>query len=192
MDLVYVASVILGFIGIILLALTYTYIDKLEKTGCACAEHKFRNFVKGYCIFAIVFLLFTMFFPVNTAVRTLGATGAMVYGVIKFLYVIATLVFFVLAFQYAKYLRDEKCKCSEDVRREVLYYWSLLEIIILASLIVLPILATIIGTAFGLALTTVKELNNSFKDVKSAAVDPIKSARKVPKALKNSFKKLKN
>ena len=49
MNVEYIANLIGSSIGIILLILTYTYIDKLERIGCDCAKHPNRDFVKNYC-----------------------------------------------------------------------------------------------------------------------------------------------
>jgi uncharacterized membrane protein len=192
MDLAYIASVIGGFIGIILLVTTYMYIDKLEKIGCPCADHPYRNFIKKYCIFAIVFLLVTMFFPASSAVQLLGPIGATAYMFVKVAYVIATVIFFVLALIYVRYLMKEKCKCSEDIRREVLYIWAILEIVILGALVVIPLIITIIGGALGVVLGGVKSVHNSAAQVQNIAVNPLKSVKKVPGALRDSAKAAKN
>lgn len=191
MDLAYIASVILGFVGIILLFTSYTYIDKLEKMGCACAEHPYRKFIKGYCIFAIVFLGITMFIPKSQLSKILGPFGADVFLVIDFIYVLATFVFFVMAFMYVRYLMQEKCKCSEDIRRDVLYVWSILEMFLMATLVVVFLVLSISMSSYKFVRGEMSRVASTFGTVREAAVNPVGSLRKVPKALKASLKQAK-
>ncbi len=190
MNLAYLFGVVGSLIGIILLGLTYTYIVKLENTGCECAEHPYRDFVKKYSLFAIGFLLVTMFLPIQAVVKALGPTGAMVYMLIKVIYTLATFVFFVLAFIYVRYLTVEKCKCSEDVRREILYIASILEIVLLSAFFVIPLVVFVLTGAYALAIGSVKFVDGKFDVVKEAAVNPLASAKKVPKALSKTVRKL--
>lgn len=190
MDLAVILNVILSFLGAFLLAVTYTYIDKLEKTGCVCSEHPYRNFIKKYCIFAIIYLLVTMFFPPTMAAKYLGLPMGTAYMLVKMLFGVATIVFFVLALIYVRYLMKEKCKCSEDVRREVLYIWAILEIVILASIIIIPTMIIIATGAFVLLRSSVKSSTSRFDDVIDAAYNPIGNIKKVPKDLKKISKSL--
>lgn len=192
MDIAYIAGVIGSFIGIVLLFTTYMYIDKLEKIGCACAEHPYRKFIKGYCIFAIVFLAVTMFLPADAVAKAVGPVGVGIMMVIRLVYTIVTLIFFILALIYVRYLMKEKCKCSEDIRRDVLYVWSILEIVILGSLVLLPIVTGVIASSYYFVATQTKAVASYHNTVRSAAVNPIASIRKVPKALKNNLKKVKS
>lgn len=187
MDLVYIFQVVLGFLGIFLLALTYTYIEKLEKTGCACSEHPYRNFIKKYCIFAIVFLAVIMFVP-TSAIAMLGPVGASVVIGSKILFGIITVVFYVMAIIYVRYLMKEKCKCSEDMRREVLYIWAILEIIIIASAVLMSVMIWMVTSGTALASSAIKEGSKHAETIMDATVNPIKSVKKVPANIKKSLK----
>lgn len=190
MDLAYIFNVIGSLIGIILLGMTYTYIVKMEDMGCECAEHPYRDFVKKYCLFAIGFLLITMFVPVDAVVKAFGPIGSLVFKLIKVAYMLATFVFFVLAYIYVRYLTYEKCKCSEDVRREILYFASIIEIVLLTAFFVIPLVIYVSVGSFALAMGTVKFVDGKFDTVKEAAVNPLASAKKLPKALSKTVRKL--
>jgi len=56
--------VILQLVIIILFGVTYMYIHKMEQAGCECAMHPYRNFIKYFPIFAVLYLLLTMMNPV--------------------------------------------------------------------------------------------------------------------------------
>lgn len=178
----------LSVIGVVLMGLTYTYIDKLERIKCACAEHPYKNFIKKYIIFAICFLGVTAFLPPTRVVGMFGPMYAMVYLAIKWIYVIATIVFFVYALQYVRFLTREKCKCSEDIRREVLYWWSITELVILSVLVVLPFLIVFVTGGLALTISSGKSaLSNLDKAVMMTAVNPVKGAKKARAEMARSF-----
>ena len=57
------AAILSGIVGISLNILVLTYIQKLERIHCPCAEHPYRKWIKGYLVAAIVFIAFNMFVP---------------------------------------------------------------------------------------------------------------------------------
>jgi hypothetical protein len=188
MDVVQIVSFIGSFIGIVLLFVTYLYVDKLEKIGCACAAHPYQKFVKNFPIFAIVYLALTMFLPPSLAVQRFGMSAGGAIFAINILFAVAAIVFFVLALQYVRYLKVAKCACSEDVRREVLYWWAILELVILGVAVVLPILFAVLAGAFALTTGTLTQVSKSSSAIRQATVNPIKSARAFPASLKKTLK----
>lgn len=181
---------VISMIGVILMVVTYLYIDKLEKIQCACAEHPYKKYIKSYLVFAIAFLLVTAFVPPTKAARLFGPLFAVVYAVVKIIYGFATFIFFIYALQYVRFLMKEKCKCSEDVRREVLYVWSIAEILIYFVLVIIPIIVLFVGNAVALVLTTGKSAVKEVTAVSmEASVNPVKALKKVPKSLRSSVKR---
>lgn len=183
-------KVLLGISGIILLVVTYAYLDKLEKIGCECARHKYQGFIKNYALFAIAYLALTMVLPEALIAKNFGEIGSLVFSGLNLVFVLATFVFFVLAMIYAKYLMTEKCRCSEDMRREILYYWSIVEIALLGAIVVVPIFFHLVSSAAVLVFSTIDDVRKSSGKVKEAVLDPIKTARKFPSALKRDLKSL--
>jgi len=182
---------ILSMLGVIMMLVIYTYIDKLEKINCDCAVHPYRKFIKNYIIFAIIFLLITAFFPPTRVVEVFGPLYGIIYAAATLIFSFATVVFYIFAFQYARYLMIEKCKCSEDVRREVMYIWSILMVVLLIALVLIPFLVAVGQGGVALAMNTGKQgIKNLSNITLEAAVNPLKTARKVPKSLQKSVKKL--
>lgn len=175
-----------SIIGVILMGVTYTYIDKLEKINCACAEHPYKKYIKNYIVFAIIFLLVTSLLPPKFIIKTFGELAGIVYMLVKWVYVFATFIFFIYALQYVRYLMREKCKCSEDIRREVLLWWSIAEIVIYVSLVFLPLTISLVSGSVAMTLQSTKELSGVIME---SSVNPIKSLSKVPKALRKSVTK---
>jgi uncharacterized membrane protein YuzA (DUF378 family) len=137
MNAEYILVVIWNLILIGLFLTTYAYIDHLEKIGCECATHPYRNFVKWFPLWAVAYIIIFMFLPFNLVESIFGSAGAMIHATIVALFGIVAIVFFVLAFIYTRWLMMEKCKCSEDIRRDVIYWWSMLTIILLVAAFVL-------------------------------------------------------
>ena len=125
-------SVVLRSVVLVLNAVCLSYIYKLEKTGCPCAASPYRNFLKGYMIFAIAYLVLMIL------LTGAFAKGGVAQVVIDVLFTLATVVFFILAIVYIRRLVQEKCACSEDVRREVLFYWSIIQLSLMGIVIILP------------------------------------------------------
>ena len=181
-------SVIGKTIGFVLLVLAYIYINKLEKTGCECAQHPYRNRIKSYLQFAIAYFLITLFLPLGLAVRYLGSTVGILYVLIDIIFTLVSIVFFVLMMRYIKYLSIEKCKCSEGNTREILYIYSIVEVIILSLLVILPILTSIIKGVFALAVTSVQEVKGKSGTVAESVFNPLKALKEVPRAATRDVK----
>jgi flagellar biosynthesis protein FlhB len=180
----------LSIVGVVLMLLTYMYITKLERINCACAEHPYKNFMKNYIIFAVIFLAITAFMPPSQVVGMAGETCGIVYAVITWVYNIATIVFFVYALQYVRFLVREKCQCSEDIRREVLYWWSIIELVILSILVLLPFLIVFVSGGVALSIMTGKDaVSNMQNSVMMTTVNPLKGAKNATNALSSSIKK---
>jgi hypothetical protein len=181
---------LLSILGLILLIVSYTYINKLEKIDCRCAEHPYRKFIKNYIIFAIVFLLILMIIPASKAGKIFGQTGALVYAAATLLFTVASIVFFVYALMYVRYLMMAKCMCSEDMRRDALYIWSIAEIVILGIIVVIPLIAILAVTTIGLIVGGVKQLSSASPSVIEAVSNPFKSAKRLPSTLRRELKAL--
>lgn len=182
---------VVNMIGVIAMLVIYTYVDKLEKIDCPCAEHPMRNFIKNYIIFAIIFLLVATFLPAGTINSMLGPVYTMIYGIVYFVFIIATFVFFVYVMRYARFLMVNKCKCSEDFRREAMYVYSIIIVVVYGILVFLPLMLALIQGAIALMLSSgkqaVKDIRKTSMDV---AVSPLKAVQELPKSLRKSVKKL--
>lgn len=182
---------VVNMIGVIAMLVIYTYVDKLEKIDCPCAEHPMRNFIKYYIIFAIIFLLIATFLPAGTINSILGPVYTMIYGIVYFVFIIATFVFFVYVMRYARFLMVNKCKCSEDFRREAMYVYSIIMVVVYGILVFLPLMLALIQGAVALMLSSGKQ---ALKDIRKTSTDitmnPVKAVQSVPKSLRKSIKKL--
>lgn len=178
----YLFQVVWNLVLIALFLMTYAYIDKLEKIGCACAEHRYRKFVKNFPLVAVVYIVLFLFLSPSLIFDAFGSVGKFIMDALVFLFGITAIVFFVLAFLYTRYLMTEKCKCSEDMRRDVLYVWSLLEIVLIVALVVLMLLST---TILGNMGVNVSSALSKTSDIGHGALHkPLHHASKIPKSLR--------
>ncbi len=191
MDIMFVARLLSGFIVLILLATSYMYVEKLERIGCACSDHPYRNFIKGYTAVAFVFILAMMFLPQEMILRSTNGVYAMFYTIFAIAFLVSLVLFFVLSIQYVRYLVTEKCKCSDDIRREVLYYWSIAHLIYLGIVVLIPIFLAIIGGFLALTMNTVQDVKSKHGATYEAMTNPFKGMKDVPKKLKDELKSLK-
>lgn len=168
-----------------LYTLTYLYVDKMERTGCACSVHPYRSFIRTFPMFAVVYLLITMFAPMF-----MGKSGAfaMVMQLLSFMFTIGSIIFFILAIKYIEYLIREKCKCSEDNRREMLYYWSIVHLALIFAGFLIVLLTTLFTTMTLSSLATEKTLKTSYGDVSKSVRNPARAAFTLPDRLKKLSK----
>lgn len=182
MSTAYLFQVVWNLILIALFLMTYAYIDKLEKMGCACADHPYRKFVKNFPLAAVVYIVLFLFLSPMMIFNAFGSVGKFVMDALVFLFGLAAIVFFVMAFLYTRFLMKEKCKCSEDVRRDILYVWSLLEIVLIVAMVVLMLLST---TILGNMGANVSSALGKTSDIGHGALHkPVHSASKIPKSLR--------
>jgi predicted PurR-regulated permease PerM len=178
----YIANMILNLFVFLLLIAVYSYIIKLEQISCACAEHPNKNFIKGFSLFALVFLGIVTFVPMGTIINTFGTTVAGLFAFVKFIFYIICIVYFYMILDYTRYLVNEKCKCSEDYRRSLIMAGSVIEIIILFLILLIIIILPIV---FNSVSIIVRNMDGFEKEVSSAVRNPYESVKKIPKNLKS-------
>jgi hypothetical protein len=183
MDIAQMLSVAISFLGIFLLLMIYTYIDKLEKTGCECSESPYRAFIKYFPLVAVLYLVLTMAFSAGYIIKMLGPSGSLVYMLIRAAFVILFFIFFILVIVYVRNLIITKCECSEDIRREVMYLYAILEVVMLSLSVVFILLESIIQGAYVIGVNTVKTMSNDSGRVNRIVNNPLNSIGKIPKDL---------
>ena len=191
MDITHILLVASSVLGIFLLLLSYTYIDKLEKIGCPCAESKYRKFLKNFSLFAALYLFALMFVSPSALPTILGINGTIIFKVFNVAMFLLFFASFVIALMYTRNLINEKCQCSEDIRREVLYVYSIVEIVLLSLNVVIGILLALFTGAVAVAMATVNNVSNNEGTLIDNVTNPIGNVAKLPKSLKNVTSSLK-
>ena len=180
MDNSAVAFFILKILLAILLLTTYLYIEKLEQTGCECSEHPNRQFIKSFSLFGFVYYLLTAF--VHPATLDFGNAFKAVLGVIDLIFYLILGLYFYYTIDYIRYLINEKCKCSEDMRRELIMGGSIIELILIVIIfigsMVLPVTATCLSS-------TIDNADKTRSEIKKAMTNPYASIVESPKKIKS-------
>lgn len=185
----YITKVFYSVITVILLIVIYTYINSLENKGCACALPPNINFIKGFTIFAIVYLIFTGLISEKVIYDNFGHNIVLIN---KFVDLIFALIFIYYLYEviiYTRRLVNEKCKCSVDTRREIIMIGSIIEFILIFILFIISI---IISVGFSVIFNVVKNVEDGSSDLKGVIRDPIGSISKIPKKIRDDIKDIKN
>jgi hypothetical protein len=180
----YVLQLINNIIIIILLIFVYTYLTSLEAKGCECAQSPNSNFIKNFTIFAIIYLLLTMFIPDSVIGDNLGTNVLVLKKVIDLIFALVFVYYIYIVFQYTRYLVNEKCKCSVDIRREIIMIGFLIEFALIIILFLFHFIIVVISSVF---LTVIKEVYSNSNEIHGIIRDPIGSLSKVPKTIKKDI-----
>lgn len=179
----YVGNLMISLFIFLLLIAVYSYIEKMEENGCACSEHPNRTFIKKFTAVVLLFLVFIIIVPTSLVSEQFGITIAGIYTFVKLIFYIICIVYFFLIIDYTRFLVNEKCKCSEDIRREFIMAGSVVEIslfiLILMTVIVLPIL-------FSSASSVFTNMHKYEKEFSSVVKNPYKTIKKIPSKFKQS------
>ena len=185
----YIVNVFIKLITIILFILTYTYITNLEAKGCKCDESGDSNFIKSFSLFGVIFLFVFMFIPHKLIYNTAGPSLSILINCIEIIFLIVSIYWFYITYRYTRYLVNEKCKCSTDIRREIIMIGSLIEFIIIFFVFILGLLLSIIGVTMA---TTINYMINNKNSIYDILENPIKSSKNIPSKLRAQVSSIKN
>ena len=185
----YIAKILYSFITVILLIIIYSYITSLEQKGCKCALPPNINFIKGFTIFSIIYLLFTGMVSEQTISDNFGDNIVLINKVIDLIFALVFIYYLYEVFRYTRALVNEKCKCSVDSRREIIMIGTIIEFILIFILFAVQvIIVAILSTMFNV----VKAVEDGSSDLKGVIRDPIGSISKVPGKIKSEIGTIKD
>ena len=185
----YIGKILYSVITIILLIVIYSYITSLEEKGCKCALPPNINFIKGFTIFSIIYLLFTGLVSEQTISDNFGDNVVLINKFIDLIFALVFIYYLYEVFRYTRALVNEKCKCSVDSRREIIMIGTVIEFILIFILFILHI---IVGFALSAMFNVVQAVKDGSSDLKGVIRDPIGSISKVPGKIKSEIGTIKN
>lgn len=181
----YIGNIILNLFIFVLLLVVYSYISNLETIGCVCSVHPNRDFIKTFSIVAFVVLIFIGFIPTSVVAETFGKPVAMLFVFIKLMFYIICIVYFYMIIDYTRFLVNEKCKCSDDIRRELIMAGSIIEIVLMfVSLLVIIILPIVVNSVVHIT----QNMDQFEKEINQDMKSPYKSLKRLPSELKRAAK----
>ena len=179
----YLSNIFLNLFVFFLLIAAYTYVVKLENIGCVCSVHPNRDFIKMFSVIAFGFLIFITFIPTSVVLQMFGEQIALLYTLLKMAFYIICIVYFFMIIDYTRFLVNEKCKCSEDIRRELIMAGSIIEVILmLLTLFVVIILPLTVNSVLFILENADKYEKSMSKDLKT----PFRSLKGVSAKLKKA------
>jgi hypothetical protein len=182
-NLSFYSSIFIQLIFVILLVIIWSYIYKLENVGCDCSEHSNKEFIKSFTVIALVYFAITSFISIKSIAKSMGTAIVQLLAFGSFIFFLTFVVYIYYAFDYVRYLMNEKCKCSEDLRRDIIAIGTMISlflfIILLFTIIIIPIL---ISTLTNLLV----KIQDFESEVEEVIKNPVKSIRNTPGRLLNS------
>ena len=185
----YIGKILYSVITIILLIVIYSYITSLEEKGCKCALPPNINFIKGFTIFSIIYLLFTGLVSDQTISDNFGDNVVLINKFIDLIFALVFIYYLYEVFRYTRALVNEKCKCSVDSRREIIMIGTVIEFILIFILFILHIIVVFILSAM---FNVVQAVKDGSSDLKGVIRNPIGSISKVPGKIKSEIGTIKN
>jgi predicted PurR-regulated permease PerM len=129
------------------------------------------------------------FIPMSSIIRTFGELVAGLFALVKFIFYIVCIVYFFMTLEYTRYLVNEKCKCSDDYRRELIMAGSIVEIsILLLTFMVIIILPIILNSVS----IVVNNMDGIEKEVATTVRNPYKTIKTIPSKLSKVTKMVSN
>jgi len=183
----YVAKVLYSSITVILLIVIYSYITSLETKGCKCALPKNIEFIKGFTIFSIIYLIFTGIVSDEVIYDNLGGSVVLINKFVDLIFALVFVYYLYEVFIYTRALVNEKCKCSVDSRREIIMIGTIIEFLLIFVLFLSQIIITVI---FSTVFTVVKSVEDGSTDLKGVIRDPIGSMTKVPSKIMSEMNQI--
>lgn len=185
----YIGQVIVNLLIVFLLLAVYTYIIKLENIGCACANHPNKQFIKQFSLVALIYLGLVTFVPMTYVIEYFGNVIAGLFAFITFVFYILCIVYFYLTIEYTRYLVNEKCKCSQDIRRELIMAGSVVEFSIIFLILLVIIILPIIFNSISII---VQNMGTVEEEVSTAVRNPYESIKRIPTKLKKATRIVSN
>jgi len=182
-NLSFYSSVIIQMIFAILLIIIYAYLYKLENIGCECSEHPNKDFIKNFTLIALAYFLITSFASLSSIAKSMGPIVVQLLAIGTFVFFLIFVVYIYYAFDYVRYLTNEKCKCSEDMSRDVIAIGTMISLFLFLTLlftvIIIPILISTLSALIGRLEIFEEEIENTIRD-------PLQTIKKTPGRISKS------
>lgn len=182
-----IGGILLRSISIILFVTIYLYVVDLENKGCKCAESGDSYFIKSFSLFGAIYMFISIFIPHSMIQKSGNGVVSFVLSLVDIVFNLTAIYFFYVTYRYTRYLVNEKCKCSEDMRREIISLGSIIIFMLLFFFVVLQILVAIIIGAINGAITSISKNEGN---VKSILKDPLSSISKLPSKIRSDLKEI--
>jgi hypothetical protein len=199
-NLSFYSSLIIQMIFVILLVIIYAYLHKLENIGCECSEHPNKDFIKNFTIIALVYFFITAFISLKSIAKNMGGVVVQLLAIATFVFFLLFVVYIYYAFDYVRYLTNEKCKCSEDMSRDVIAVGTMISLFLFLTLLFTIIIIPILIITLSNLLDKIEDfeseveqtIRNPMRTFKTTPDRIARSAKEIGSFVKKSAKKITN
>lgn len=144
-----VFNMVLFVIDMFIMASALEWIFNLEKIECKCSEDYRRDYIKYTIILYIIINPILFLYTTYNIMYNKIPIQSIYITVVRLILMIVFLVNLVFSIEYIQKLKNNKCGCSEDQKREIynIYNWirvgllSLTALVLLISFIIVCILS---------------------------------------------------
>ena len=137
---------ILYSISIAVNALTISWFHKLQEIDCKCSQNWMGEYIKYFLYAYFAMLVVSLIVNVYLYVSQTAYKESQVYKVFRYVNILFAAFGFanmIIAIIYIEQLRTQKCECSEDVRREVYWYYNIIRLVLVSFMLLIMISAYI-------------------------------------------------
>jgi hypothetical protein len=136
----------------------FVWIKNLEDISCECSENWMRDYIKYFLIsyFVVNIINFLLSIYINTIKNKEGLFMSLIkyplyimWNVIIMVYLLFAFINIFVVISYIQKLKDVNCECSEDLKREIYWYYNIIIASIIALVILLSLIAGISTVFFG-------------------------------------------
>jgi predicted PurR-regulated permease PerM len=199
-NLSFYSSAIIQAIFAILLIIILSYIYKLENMGCECSEHPNKEFIKNFTIVALAYFLITSIISLKSVAESMGFVVVQLLSIATFVFFLMFVVYIYYAFDYVRYLTNEKCKCSEDISRDIISVGTMISLFLfltsLFTIIIVPILLSTLSNLLNRIEVFESEIedtvSNPFRTIQRTPDKILSSVKDMGKFVNSSAKKITN
>ena len=199
-NLSFYSSLIIQMIFVILLVIIYAYLHKLENIGCECSEHPNKDFINNFTIIALVYFFITAFISLKSIAKNMGGVVVQLLAIATFVFFLLFVVYIYYAFDYVRYLTNEKCKCSEDMSRDVIAVGTMISLFLFLTLLFTIIIIPILIITLSNLLDKIEDfeseveqtIRNPMRTFKTTPDRIARSAKEIGSFVKKSAKKITN
>lgn len=145
--------IIIGGITIIINYMALMWILKLEEIDCKCSDSWMRYYIKYflylYFIVQIILLIVNIYIYANGLPPKIFMNGLWIYFILFFS--LFSFINIIISIIYIDQLKKLNCDCSEDIKREVYWYYNIIRVVFIIFTILLSL-----ATMFLVSLVSLK------------------------------------
>lgn len=126
----------LFFTGLIIAenAMIYNFVSRLVKAKCKCSDDWRREAITAMTVFNFVLTLLAL---MSSSLNMKPPSSYV------FMYILYSLLYFVIVLSYTYKLRQDKCKCAKGLDASIIYYKRVIVVLLMMFLLTVAVMSMI-------------------------------------------------